>query len=259
MRLRAGTLLLDEIGELPLELQPLLLRALQERAIRPVGAESRAGRDVRVIAATNVRLDTAVTSGRFRGDLYARLAQIPLEIPPLRERREEILGLAEGFATRRSDAAAHHRRRGRGAPLVALALQRARARKSRPPLVCDGGARGAGNGVLAWGKPRVSGSVPGPCLEAPEPRSGTHAVNGPSLERAELEGMLRSCDGDISEVARRLSTTRAQVYRLIERLGLERPPGRTTPRRADAADSSRPTTARGAKRRFARGARPVRW
>jgi DNA-binding NtrC family response regulator len=95
-----GTILLDEIGEMPLHLQPKLLRALQEREFERLG-ESRPVRvDIRVIATTNVSLSSMVERGQFRGDLYYRLNVIPLSLPPLRERREDIPVLAEHFAAK---------------------------------------------------------------------------------------------------------------------------------------------------------------
>ncbi len=93
-----GTLLLDEIGEMPLNLQPKLLRVLQERVVERLG-ESRAVRtDIRVIAATNLQLSDVVDRGLFRSDLFYRLNVIPLTLPPLRERLEDLPLLAEHFA-----------------------------------------------------------------------------------------------------------------------------------------------------------------
>jgi len=95
-----GTVLLDEIGELESSLQVKLLRVLQERKVRSVGAPAEVSVDVRVLAATNRNVEEDVRSGRFRQDLYYRLNVIRVEVPPLRERREDIRPLAEHFLAR---------------------------------------------------------------------------------------------------------------------------------------------------------------
>jgi two-component system NtrC family response regulator len=92
-----GTLFLDEIGEMPYGVQAKLLRALQEREIRRLGSSKAVKIDVRVVSATNANLDDKIRNDQFREDLYYRLNTIPLNIPPLRERTEEILGIAEAI------------------------------------------------------------------------------------------------------------------------------------------------------------------
>jgi two-component system response regulator HydG len=92
-----GTLLLDEIGELPVELQARLLRVLQEREIRPLGSNERIPMNARVIAATNVNIKEAVREGTFRQDLFYRLNVFSIRIPPLRERKQDILQLVHHF------------------------------------------------------------------------------------------------------------------------------------------------------------------
>ncbi|EEY73831.1 sigma-54 interaction domain-containing protein [Grimontia hollisae] len=95
-----GTLLLDEIGELPLTMQAKLLRALQEREVERLGCNKKVKLDIRVVAATNQNLEQAVAEGRFRSDLYYRLNVFPLQCAPLRERRQDILPLAEHMVKR---------------------------------------------------------------------------------------------------------------------------------------------------------------
>jgi DNA-binding NtrC family response regulator len=97
-----GTLFLDEIAELPLELQTRLLRVLQEKVLEPVGSERSIPLNVRVLCATNQPLEAHVQAGKFRQDLFYRLNVVPLFIPPLRERKEDILPLARHFLAKHS-------------------------------------------------------------------------------------------------------------------------------------------------------------
>jgi two-component system response regulator PilR (NtrC family)/two-component system response regulator HydG len=103
-----GTLFLDEIGDMPISLQGKLLRVLQDKEIRPVGGTQSVKVDVRIIAATHQDMNRAIQEGRFRQDLYYRLNVIPIRIPPLRERADDIPVLAEAFLRKHaSDERAH--------------------------------------------------------------------------------------------------------------------------------------------------------
>jgi two-component system response regulator HydG len=97
LQAQGGTLVLDEIAEFPLALQPKVLRALEARRVRPVGSDAEIPFDARIIAITNRNLQSAVEEGRFRQDLYYRINVIQLELPPLRSRRSDILLLAQHF------------------------------------------------------------------------------------------------------------------------------------------------------------------
>src|SRR6185369_16116251 len=92
-----GSIFLDEIGDLRPEIQVRLLRVIQEREFTPIGETAPTKVDVRIIAATNVDLKDAVKTGTFREDLYYRLSVVPVELPPLRDRREDVLPLAQFF------------------------------------------------------------------------------------------------------------------------------------------------------------------
>jgi DNA-binding NtrC family response regulator len=99
---RGGTLFLDEIGEMPLPLQPKLLRVIDDKRVRPLGATEETPIDVRIVVATNTDLDRAIDEGRFRSDLYYRIATVTLAVPPLRERPEDLPLLIKHFLVRES-------------------------------------------------------------------------------------------------------------------------------------------------------------
>ena len=204
-----GTLFLDEIGDLPLELQTNLLRFLQEKTIERVGSPTPIPVDVRVIAATHVNLEKAVAEGRFREDLYYRLNVLHLDMPPLRERGEDIELLAQHFF---SQFAKHARPDVKGFSKPAIDaintyswpgnVREMVNRIQRAVVMCEGRLI----------KPRDLG------LDQEMP-SGSLMTLAQARERAEKEiiestlGMVRN---NVSKAARRLGVSRVTLYRLME-------------------------------------------
>jgi transcriptional regulator with GAF, ATPase, and Fis domain len=143
---QGGTLLLDEIGDMPLSLQPKLLRFLEQKEIQRLGSSDVVRVDIRVIAATNAHLAALVRQGKFREDLYYRLSTFPIEIPPLRERPEDIAPLARHFLAKLWSRPPRARTIAGGHPSAAIAAlggKRARvAERDRARLDSDRGCSG---------------------------------------------------------------------------------------------------------------------
>ena len=203
-----GTLFLDEVGELPLVLQSKLLRVIQEREVRPLGATEAQPVDVRIVAATNRDLAVEVREGRFRADLFYRLRVVALELPPLRERPEDVPVLASHFLERAA----------RGTKVIGLepeALERLIAHR------WPGNVRELENTIeaataLAQG-PRVTaadlrlGSFDAPRAAVPNEIDLSLAA----FERACLQEALRRCEGDVRRAAKLLGIGRSTFYRKL--------------------------------------------
>jgi DNA-binding NtrC family response regulator len=244
-----GTLLLDEIGEMDVSLQPKLLRALEQRAIVPVGAAHPIPCDVRIVAATNRDLLGAVDQGRFRGDLYARLVEFtPLELPPLRARREDILLLlrhayGEDMPPLEPDLVdallAHGwpynvrellgvgrelRVRGHGQPTLALDLV---AHRLQPPARGDHDAARASaeaaalSPSLAGVSDRMAGVVALSASGAGTAPGGPGGARQAPPTRDAFERILQECRGNVRAIARATGRSRMQVYRWLEQFGLD--------------------------------------
>ncbi|HYF22867.1 MAG TPA: sigma-54 dependent transcriptional regulator [Caulobacteraceae bacterium] len=240
-----GALFLDEIGELPLDMQVKLLRALQEKEIDPVGSKRPVKVDVRIIAATNRDLAQAVAEGRFREDLFYRLNVFPIEAPTLRERREDVPALVEHFVRRFN---IEEGKRVAGAAPETLAMLQAHDWPGNVRQLENAVYRAI---VLADGPylqphdfPAISGlAVPveaAASQEAP-PASAFEAMGLPPLPEAPVRilddrGHLRTLEdierdliqhaievyaGHMSEVARRLGIGRSTLYRKVREQGLE--------------------------------------
>ena len=139
-RAHGGTLFIDEVGELPLALQPKLLRVLERRELTRVGGKEVVPIDVRVVAATHRDLRLEIEAGRFREDLYFRLAQVSVVLPPLRERAQDVPELARHFLERAAEPGAEpgrdRRRRAGRARAATLSRQRSRAPQHSHPSRC---------------------------------------------------------------------------------------------------------------------------
>ena len=210
-----GTLFLDEIGELPLELQAKLLRLLQDREVRRVGGTSTRAVDVRFVAATNRDLKAAMAAGVFRPDLFYRLSVGVIQVPPLRERREDIDGLARHFVAQH--AAAFRRPAVRLAPAALEAL-----RAGRWP----GNVRELDSAIARAVAVAEPGEVIGASRFAdveptaqPEPvlLGWTAAVD--SFRRRYFADMLRATGGNRSEAARRAGLSRQALLYHLRNLG----------------------------------------
>jgi two-component system nitrogen regulation response regulator NtrX len=224
-----GTLFLDEIGDLSPEAQAKLLRALEAGEVERVGGSEPIKVDVRIVAATNRDLRAEVAGGRFREDLFFRLHVIPLHLPPLRERREDVPLLVEHFLAK------NRRRTGLRPPRLAPGAMEALGRHAWPGNVRElanilerlcilhaGAEVGAGEirALLAGAGPLAPEPAAGAAYNDDDTRSLADRLD--DYERALLEGALDSADGSVAEAARRLKTDRANLYRRMRRLGINR-------------------------------------
>jgi len=214
-----GTLFLDEIGELPFELQPKLLRALQDGEVKPVGGTTATRVDARVIAATNRSLDDATRSGTFREDLFYRLAVITLEVPPLRNRPDDIPQLARHFA----DDAAQRAERGRleltDAAIAHLVAQPWPGNVRELENTIERAVILATGNVLDVGD--VAGGRPTPPPGALPSFNGDHVPSLDELERAHILHVLELCEGQKTKAAALLRINRTTLWKKLRQYGLD--------------------------------------
>jgi len=224
-----GTLLLDEISEMPLALQAKLLRVLQEREVERVGGRKPSALDIRVLATTNRDLEQMVREGRFREDLYYRLNVFPLQVPPLRERPRDILPLARHFAARMAEGAGVQFT---AEAAAALAMHRwpGNVRElentvQRALILAGGPGVDAEHILISVGSPAIAQAAPAHAA----PQAPVHAPTAPaqavpefdtpadirSLERAHILETLRAVNGSRKLAVQRLGISeRTLRYKL---------------------------------------------
>jgi DNA-binding NtrC family response regulator len=220
MEARGGTVLLDEIGDMPASLQGKILRALQEKEVHPVGAPAPVSIDVRIVAATHRDLEALVAEGRFRHDLYYRLNVITIRVPPLRERMEDLLPLIAHFLEK------HGRRLGRTGCTLAPEAMTALRRHHWPGNVRE--LENALERALVLGRDDVLWLEDLPEALRPRATSGisTGGESPASLSEVEREHILRTLRdvrGNKTAAARLLGLDRKTLYRKLESYGLRRP------------------------------------
>jgi len=220
-----GTLFLDELGELPLPLQAKLLRAIENREFRPVGAQQRRTVDVRFVAATNRDLAARVNDGGFREDLYYRLAVLRVVVPPLRERLDDIPLLVDHFAAEFSRE--NNRRPARFSPGAIEALGQARWRGNirelrnvieRLLIMTDRAVIEAAD-VKAVTRPDGRPSAPAAAAALPAQAMTLREFKEWS-ERAFLVEKLREFGWNISRTAEVIDTPRSNLYKKLEQYAI---------------------------------------
>ena len=210
-----GTVFLDEIGELPAPLQVKLLRYLQEKTFQRVGGRQEIHSDARVVAATNINLQAAVESGKFREDLYFRLAVLVVTLPALRERGDDVTLVAKEFLRRYG---AQHGKRGLALAPDAL---RALGRHTWPGNIRELQNRVQRAAIMAEGK-RVTAADMELADAAPSERPLSLREARENVERELVESALRRNGGRISAAAHELGISRPTLYELLEKLGISR-------------------------------------
>jgi len=218
-----GTLLLDEIGDMPHALQPKLLRAIESGEVDPVGSLAPVAVDVRLVAATNVDLEARVAAGEFREDLYYRLNVVPIHVPPLRERPEDIALLLDHFL----------REMAGGDVVLDAAARRALLAYSWPGNVRELKNLCRRLVLLGHGETIGLAHLPGAIRRGPgdgvSPTSGSAASRAttlPEMERAMVLQALEANDWNRSAAARALGIPRHVLLYRLQKYGITRPAGR---------------------------------
>ena len=213
-----GTVYLDEIGELPFGLQSRLLAVLERREVRRIGSTRPRPVAAWFIAATNRDLDEMVSRGEFRSDLYFRLKVLSLNIPPLRERLDDLAPLFEHFAARTA------RRYGMAAPALSPELLDAARRHDWPGNVREL-AHTVERAILLGGDRRLDaqslGLAPAPGAAGDEAEDVLEGLTLDEAERRLIARALHDTDGNVSESARRLGVSRMALRYRIQKFGLE--------------------------------------
>ncbi len=215
-RARGGTIFLDEIGEMPLSLQPKLLRVIEEKKVLAVGSTNPAHVDVRILASTNRDLKGEVEAGRFRGDLYYRLNVIGIHIPPLRERREDIPLLVEHLMRRHNLEMKKNYKGVNNATMRVLMSLPWKGNVRELDNILER-AMILGNGE--WITPADL-----PSQEAAEKEVSLDGHLDEAIrqcERGHIERILEKTAGDKKRAAELLGFSLSTLYRKMERLGLE--------------------------------------